>query len=67
MARLQVTEARHRPAPPARERRAGARHALATAVPVGPTIYEVLQVYGPTIKELIHEQFGDEIVSDFRK
>ncbi|RDI31848.1 hypothetical protein [Lentzea flaviverrucosa] len=36
-------------------------------MPVGPTIYEVLQVYGPTIKELIHEQFGDEIVSDFRK
>jgi cyanate lyase len=41
----------------------GARHALATAVPVDPTIYEVLQVYGPTIKELIHEQVGDGIVS----
>jgi cyanate lyase len=23
----------------------------------------VLQVYGPTIKELIHEQFGDGIMS----
>lgn len=35
-------------------------------VPTDPTIYrfyEVLQVYGPTIKELIHEQFGDGIMS----
>lgn len=35
------------------------RGALETAVPADPTIYrlyEVLQVYGPTIKELIHEQ-----------
>jgi cyanate lyase len=43
-----------------------ARGALDTAVPVDPTIYrfyEVLQVYGPTIKELIHEQFGDGIMS----
>jgi cyanate lyase len=42
------------------------RGALDTAVPVDPTIYrlyEVLQVYGPTIKELIHEQFGDGIMS----
>jgi cyanate lyase len=42
------------------------RGALAAAVPVDPTIYrfyEVLQVYGPTIKELIHEQFGDGIMS----
>jgi cyanate lyase len=42
------------------------RGALETAVPVDPTIYrfyEVLQVYGPTIKELIHEQFGDGIMS----
>ncbi|WP_164835929.1 cyanase [Actinacidiphila soli] len=40
--------------------------ALDSAVPVDPTmyrIYEVLQVYGPTIKELIHEQFGDGIMS----
>jgi cyanate lyase len=36
------------------------------AIPADPTIYrlyEVLQVYGPTIKELIHEQFGDGIMS----
>jgi cyanate lyase len=35
-------------------------------VPTDPTIYrfyEVLQVYGPIIKELIHEQFGDGIMS----
>jgi cyanate lyase len=42
------------------------RGALETAVPTDPTIYrfyEVLQVYGPTIKELIHEEFGDGIMS----
>lgn len=42
------------------------RGALESAVPVDPTIYrfyEVLQVYGPAIKELIHEQFGDGIMS----
>jgi cyanate lyase len=42
------------------------RGALETAVPTDPTIYrfyEVLQVYGPTVKELIHEQFGDGIMS----
>ncbi|HVV09704.1 cyanase [Amycolatopsis sp.] len=42
------------------------RGALDAAVPTDPTIYrfyEVLQVYGPTIKELIHEQFGDGIMS----
>jgi len=42
------------------------RGALETAVPTDPTIYrfyEVLQVYGPTIKELIHEKFGDGIMS----
>jgi Cyanate lyase C-terminal domain len=42
------------------------RGALDAAVPVDPTIYrfyEVLQGYGPTIKELIHEQCGDEIMS----
>ena len=41
------------------------RGALESAVPADPTIYrfyEVLQVYGPTIKELIHEQFGDGII-----
>ena len=42
------------------------RGALDPAVPADPTIYrfyEVLQVYGPTIKELICEQFGDGIMS----
>ncbi|MFD3483189.1 cyanase [Streptomyces sp. NPDC058665] len=42
------------------------RGALDAAVPVDPTIYrlyEVVQVYGPTIKELIHEQCGDGIMS----
>jgi cyanate lyase len=42
------------------------RGALETAVPADPTMYrfyEVLQVYGPTIKELIHEEFGDGIMS----
>jgi len=42
------------------------RGALEMAVPIDPTIYrfyEVLQVYGPTIKELIHEEFGDGIMS----
>ena len=42
------------------------RGALDAAVPADPTMYrfyEVLQVYGPTIKELIHEEFGDGIMS----
>jgi cyanate lyase len=42
------------------------RGALDALVPTDPTIYrfyEVLQVYGPTIKELIHEEFGDGIMS----
>jgi cyanate lyase len=42
------------------------RGGLPTAVPTDPTIYrfyEVLQVYGAAIKELIHEQFGDGIMS----
>jgi cyanate lyase len=42
------------------------RGALDGPVPTDPTIYrfyEVLQVYGPAIKELIHEQFGDGIMS----
>jgi cyanate lyase len=29
----------------------------------GTRFYEVLQVYGPAIKELIHEKFGDGIMS----
>ena len=39
---------------------------LATAVPTDPLIYrwyEVVNVYGTTIKELIHEEFGDGIMS----
>ena len=39
---------------------------LLAAVPTDPTIYrfyEALQVYGPALKELIHEQFGDGIMS----
>jgi len=42
------------------------RGALEAAIPADPTIYrfyEVIQVYGPTIKELIHEEFGDGIMS----
>jgi cyanate lyase len=42
------------------------RGGLPTAVPTDPTIYrfyEALQVYGPALKELIHEQFGDGIMS----
>lgn len=38
----------------------------ATRVPTDPTIYrfyEAVQVYGGAIKELIHEQFGDGIMS----
>ena len=39
---------------------------LGTAVPVDPLIYrfhEITQIYGTTIKELIHEEFGDGIMS----
>lgn len=42
------------------------RGSLDTAIPTDPTIYrlyEVVQVYGPTIKALIHEKFGDGIMS----
>jgi len=44
---------------------------LPTAVPTDPLIYrfyELVQVYGTTFKELIHEEFGDGIMSaiDFR-
>jgi cyanate lyase len=42
------------------------RGALDDAVPTDPTIYrlyEIVQVYGPAIKELIHEEFGDGIMS----
>jgi len=36
------------------------------APPTDPTVYrlyEVLQVYGPALKQLIHEEFGDGIMS----
>ena len=42
------------------------RGGLPTAVPTDPTIYrfyEMLQVYGTTLKALVHEQFGDGIIS----
>jgi cyanate lyase len=42
------------------------RGGLDGAVPVDPTIYrlyEVIQVYGPAFKALIHEEFGDGIMS----
>jgi cyanate lyase len=38
---------------------------LPTAVPTDPLIYrwyEIVSVYGATIKEMIHEEFGDGIV-----
>jgi cyanate lyase len=39
---------------------------LPTQVPTDPLIYrwyEIVNVYGATIKELIHEEFGDGIMS----
>ena len=42
------------------------RGGLPTVVPTDPTIcrfYEALSVYGGAIKELIHEQSGDGIMS----
>jgi cyanate lyase len=39
---------------------------LPAAVPTDPLIYrwyEIVNVYGTTIKELIHEEFGDGIMS----
>lgn len=42
------------------------RGALGQAVPVDPTLYrfyEMIQVYGTTMKALIHEMFGDGIMS----
>lgn len=43
-----------------------ARGSIPAGVPTDPTIYrfyEMLQVYGTTLKALIHEQFGDGIIS----
>jgi cyanate lyase len=47
------------------------RGSLPTQVPSDPTVYrfyELIAVYGTTFKELIHEEFGDGIMSaiDFR-
>jgi cyanate lyase len=42
------------------------RGGLEEVVPTDPTIYrfyEIVQVYGPALKELIHEEFGDGIMS----
>jgi len=42
------------------------RGALPTAIPTDPLIYrfyELVSVYGTTWKELIHEEFGDGIMS----
>ncbi len=42
------------------------RGSLDTSPPIDPTIYrfhELIQVYGTTLKELIHEEFGDGIMS----
>jgi cyanate lyase len=39
---------------------------LSSAVPTDPLtyrLYEIVSVYGTTIKELIHEEFGDGIMS----
>ncbi|MFD9335316.1 cyanase [Streptomyces sp. NPDC060028] len=42
------------------------RGSIDGAIPTDPTIYrfhEMLQVYGTTLKALVHEQFGDGIIS----
>ncbi|MEU2600876.1 cyanase [Streptomyces hirsutus] len=42
------------------------RGSIGDSVPTDPTIYrfyEILQVYGTTLKALVHEQFGDGIIS----
>jgi cyanate lyase len=41
----------------------GSFDALPPADPTIYRLYEVLQVYGPTLKALIHEEFGDGIMS----
>lgn len=42
------------------------RGSIPGGVPTDPTIYrfyEMVQVYGTTLKALVHEQFGDGIIS----
>lgn len=41
----------------------GSYEALPPSDPTVYRLYEVLQVYGPALKELIHEDFGDGIMS----
>ncbi len=46
--------------------RAPHKGSLPTAIPTDPLIYrfyELVNVYGTTLKELIHEEFGDGIMS----
>lgn len=42
------------------------RGSLGSGIPTDPTIYrfyEMIQVYGTTLKAIVHEQFGDGIIS----
>lgn len=42
------------------------RGSFADGIPTDPTIYrfyEMMSVYGPTLKALVHEKFGDGIIS----
>ena len=42
------------------------RGSIAGGIPTDPTIYrfyEMIQIYGTTLKALVHEQFGDGIIS----
>jgi cyanate lyase len=46
--------------------RSPSKGALGDVVPTDPLLYrfyEIVQVYGTTLKELIHEEFGDGIMS----
>jgi len=52
-------------------RRHGKNTVISITLPANPLIYrfhELVQVYGTTFKELIHEEFGDGIMSaiDFK-
>ncbi|MFD7626640.1 cyanase [Streptomyces sp. NPDC059851] len=42
------------------------RGSIPAGIPTDPTVYrfyEIVQVYGTTLKALVHEQFGDGIIS----
>ncbi|PRC91788.1 cyanase [Solimicrobium silvestre] len=42
------------------------RGSIANGIPTDPTIYrfyEMIQIYGTTLKALVHEKFGDGIIS----